>query len=435
MDNQDFNTTIKSLGPRKYHSPLKHVKFTDDTMRVLDQISIQYYNQCVQSGISPISFELAGPRERIYFDPEEAKSAIVTCGGLCPGLNNVIRSLVMQLYYQYGVKEIIGFRYGYEGLVASGSDGYINLTPSVVSDIHVIGGSILSSSRGHQDVSHMIDTLERLRINILFTIGGDGTLRCAHELVKEIERRGLNISIIGIPKTIDNDISFTSRSFGFETAFSIAVQAIQCAHTEAKGAPNGIGLVKLMGRHSGFIAANASMAQTDVNFCLVPEIDFDLEGEEGLFNQLRRRLIRKKHAVIVVAEGACQKFFNLDKLGRDASGNQILGDIGTYLKQRITQYFKEIKMPINLKYIDPSYIIRSVSAIPSERVFCGLLAQNAVHAAMAGKTDMIVGLRNNQFIHVPIETTIKERKTINPEGSLWQSVLHSTGQPQLINRE
>ena len=445
MEEQDFNTTILSLGNAKNRSPLKHSIFVDDDERILYDTFIQNYNRCLQTGKIPVSLEQAGPRSNLYFEPEKTRSAIVTCGGLCPGLNNVIRAIVLLLYYGYGSREVIGFRYGYRGLVDTGENSYINLTPSLVTDIHTDGGSILSSSRGHQDVQQMVDTLENLHINILFTIGGDGTLRGAHNLTKEINRRNLKLSVIGIPKTIDNDIPFISKSFGFETAFSTASTAIQSAHVEAKGAPYGIGLVKLMGRHSGFITANASLAQKDVNFCLIPEIDFDLEGEHGLLNQLKKRLIARDHAVIVVAEGAGQKFFEQNNptadsgIGTtgdskvDASGNKKLEDIGIYLKQKITEHFKNINMPATLKYIDPSYIIRSVPAIPGERVFCGLLAQNAVHAAMAGKTDMIIGIRNNVFIHVPIGTAIKERKHVNPQGSLWQCVIASTGQTELVN--
>ncbi len=435
MDNtHNFATRIQSFTPANFQSPIKEYKFVDDNDRIVDEISLNYYKECMESGKEPTSFELAGPREKIYFDTAKSKVGLVTCGGLCPGLNNVIRSTVLMLYYIYGVRDVIGFRYGYKGLVTKGEGGYIVLTPEVVSDIHDAGGSILSSSRGMQDVEETVNTLDRLGVNILFTVGGDGTLRGAHDIAVEVNRRGLKISVIGIPKTIDNDISFTSKSFGFETAFSCAVQAVQSAHVESNGAENGIGLVKLMGRHSGFLAANASLAQKDVNFCLVPEIDFDMSGEDGLLNQLKLRLIARNHAVIVVAEGAGQKYFKQDKSDVDASGNIKLHDIGTYLQKEVTKYFKDIDMPVTLKYIDPSYIIRSVPAIPGDRVFCGLLSQNSVHAAMVGKTDMIIGLRNNRFVHVPIKTAIKKRKNIEGEGILWQSVVNSTGQPPLVNR-
>lgn len=432
MDNQTFNTNVKSLGPAKYISPLEHTIFIDDCMRILYSVAINDCKKYIDGREKPVTFEQAGPRKEIFFNPQETKSAIVTCGGLCPGLNNVICSIVWLLYYGYGVKDCIGFRYGYKGLAANDDSGYINLTPDVVSEIHTDGGSILSSSRGPQDIGCMVDNLVRLNVDILFVLGGDGTMRGALDIVKEVEKRGLKISVIGIPKTIDNDIKFISKSFGFETAFSSASEAIHSAHTESRGAQFGIGLVKLMGRHSGFIAANASLAQKDVNFCLIPEIDFDLTGEKGLLNQLRKRLIARDHAVIVVAEGAGQRFLDQDNK-TDESGNKKLGDIGVFLKQQFTNYFDDIDLPVTVKYIDPSYIIRAVPAIPAERVFCGLLANNAVHAAMAGKTGTIIGIRNNMFIHVPIGTAIMERKHVNPEGNLWQCVLASTGQGCLVN--
>ena len=432
MGNQTFNTKVKSLGPGKHASPLEHTIFIDDCMRILYSVAINDCNRYIDGTEKPVTFEQAGPRKQIFFNPLKTKCAIVTCGGLCPGLNNVISSIVRLLHYGYGVKDCIGFRYGYKGMAANDDSGHIRLTPDVVSEIHTDGGSILSSSRGPQDINRMVDNLVRLNVDILFVIGGDGTMHGALDIVKEVEKRGIDISVIGIPKTIDNDIQFISKSFGFETAFSSASEAIHSAHTESRGAPFGIGLVKLMGRHSGFIAANASLAQKDVNFCLIPEIDFDLAGEKGLLNQMRKRLIARNHAVVVVAEGAGQRYFNQDN-NTDESGNKKLEDIGIFLKQQFIKYFDEVDLPVTVKYIDPSYIIRAVPAIPAERVFCGLLANNAVHAAMAGKTGAIIGIRNNMFIHVPIETAIMERKHVNPEGNLWQCVLASTGQGCLVN--
>ncbi|MDH4129726.1 MAG: ATP-dependent 6-phosphofructokinase, partial [Spirochaetota bacterium] len=309
----------------------------------------------------------------------------------------------------------------------------IMLDPELIKNIHTMGGSFLSSSRGPIPAEEIVDRLIELKINMLFTIGGDGTLRGAEQIANEIKKRNLKISIIGIPKTIDNDIPYVAKTFGFESAFSSAAEAIQSAHTEAKGAPNGIGLVKLMGSHVGFIAANAALGLKEVNFVLIPEVDFDLEGENGLLEVLKHRLGEKDHAVIVVAEGAGQKFFQNDSKDKDASGNVKLKDIGIFLKDRINQYFKSINMEINLKYIDPSYIIRSIPANANDSVFCGLLAQNAVHAAMAGKTSMIIGVWNNIFVNLPLHLVTSKRKQIEPSGKLWQSVLESTGQPNLIN--
>lgn len=434
IDLSKIDFKIKSLGKAIYISPIQSVNFVNDNDRIIYNTNYEeLLNLFKKNPEKIITFEKAGPRERIYFEPEKTVAAIVTCGGLCPGLNNVIRSIVMQLYYQYKVQDIIGIRYGYKGLNLDQKISPIRLNPVVVQDIHNLGGSFLGSSRGYSDCVKIVDALEYYGINILFTIGGDGTIRGAIKIVEEIEKRGLNISVVGIPKTIDNDIPFISKTFGFETAFSAAVEAIRCAHAEAKGAPNGIGIVKVMGRDSGFIAAQASLAQKDVNYVLIPEIDFDLEGPKGLFKSVEERLKKRGHALIVVAEGSGQKFFEGAEAKYDASGNRILNDIGVYLKNKLKQYFDKIKMEVNIKYIDPSYIIRSVPASPNDSVYCGFLAENAVHAAMAGKTKLIIGKWNESFVHLPMEIVNFGRKKIDPKGSLWRSVILSTGQEDLKN--
>jgi 6-phosphofructokinase 1 len=377
-------------------------------------------------------FELAGPREKIFFEPKKIKSAIVTCGGLCPGINDVIRAIVMESYYRYGSTEIYGIRYGYGGLHPDTKFPPIKLTPEMVGDIHRDGGTFLSSSRGGtEDMNILVDTLVKLGINILYTIGGDGTLRGANKFSELALERGLNLAVVGIPKTIDNDISFIQRTFGFETAFSEAVNAIKAAHVEAKGAPNGIGLVKLMGRHSGFIAANATIASNEVNYVFVPEVQFKMDGEKGFLNLLENRIVSRGHAVVCVAEGAGQDILATDASTqkKDASGNVVLQDVGAYFKKRISDYFNEKNIEINLKYIDPSYMIRSQPAVPADSIYCTILGQNAVHAGMAGKTGLMIGQWNNIYTNVPIELATSVRKTINPESMFWFNVLESTGQP------
>jgi 6-phosphofructokinase 1 len=299
----------------------------------------------------------------------------------------------------------------------------------MISYIHLTGGTFLGSSRGIQDVEKMVDSLEIMNINVLFCIGGDGTLRGAHAIHKEIEKRKLKICIAGIPKTIDNDIDLIQKSFGFETAFSIANDIIRNAHNEASGAFNGIALVKLMGRDSGFIAANAALAIQEVNFVLIPEITFDLYGQRGFLHVLRKRLEERHHSVIVVAEGAGQEFFECSDENKDASGNKKYKDIGIYLKDKISEEFENKGFPYSIKYIDPSYIIRSAPANANDSKFCNLLAQNAVHAALSGKTDFVIGFWNNQFTLMPIEMVVAKRKKIDVEGELWWNVLEATGQP------
>ncbi|MEO1013173.1 MAG: ATP-dependent 6-phosphofructokinase [Bacteroidota bacterium] len=429
---------IEVLGIPKFPSPLhlsktkgdKIFNFVQDADRLLYDISLKGFDRCIAENEAPLCLEKAGPREKLLFDPTKTTAAIVTCGGLCPGINNVIRSLVMGLYYFYGVKNILGIPYGYEGLIPSYGHKMKHLTPDVVKDIHEFGGTMLGSSRGAQDISEMVDTLEDNQIDMLFTIGGDGTLKGADAIGEEIIRRGLKISVVGIPKTIDNDINLIDKSFGFETAFDMASPIIRDAHNEATGAYNGVAIVKLMGRDSGFIAACAAMSMPVVNFVLVPEMEFALHGENGFLENMRDRLNNKHHAVIVVAEGAGQHLFQQTNGEiKDASGNIKHKDIGPFLKKEIGDYFKELGTEVTIKYIDPSYIIRSAPANAGDSIFCSRLAHYAIHGAMAGKTKFVVGRLNNKFVYLPISGVTSKRKKIDLEGEFWFAVLESTGQP------
>jgi len=423
MTQQDF--TIEKLGECTIQSPIRDIKFIDEKEHILYHRELDSLKAYLDRGDEPLNFEAAGPREKIFFEPANLSCGIVTCGGLCPGINDVIRSIVMSLHYHYGVQNIFGFRYGYQGLVPEYGHEPVRLTPRDVTQINEMGGTILASSRGNQDPAVMVDTLEQMNIGILFCIGGDGTQRGALAISEEAKKRGLKLSVIGIPKTIDNDISFVQKTFGFETAVSEAKRATYAAHVEAVGAPNGVGLVKLMGRDSGFIAAYSVLVDNQVNFCLIPEVPFSLDT---FLEALKTRLEERNHAVIVVAEGAGQDLFTSTG-ERDASGNVKFSDIGIYLRDAIKKHFKIIGMDINLKYIDPSYIIRSQPANAHDSAFCLLMGYSAVHAGMAGRTGMIVGYWNNLFTHVPIALSVSERKKIDPQGWVWNSVLASTGQP------
>jgi 6-phosphofructokinase 1 len=374
------------------------------------------------------AFELAGPRNRVFFDAPRARAGIVTCGGLCPGLNNVIRGLVLELWFGYGVKRITGFRYGYEGLISRGKTPE-PLTPDTVQHIHHQGGTILGSSRGEQDPQKVVDTLEALGLDLLFVIGGDGTIRGAMQIGAELAKRKLPVGVVGVPKTIDNDIHFIDRSFGFESAYSAAVEVIRAARVEATGARDGIGLVKLMGRHSGFVACNAALASTDVDLVLIPEVPMQLEGEQGVLRYVERVLDRQGHCVIVVAEGAAQDLV-ASGTGSDKSGNAKLGDVGVFLRDRITDHFRQGQREVTLKYIDPSYAIRSVAASPSDSVYCWNMARNAVHAAMAGNTEMLIGRWHGHFVHVPMPLATRSRKQVEPGDDVWTSVIEATGQPR-----
>ncbi|OEU56833.1 MAG: diphosphate--fructose-6-phosphate 1-phosphotransferase [Desulfobacterales bacterium C00003106] len=440
MECDSVETKIETLGDARIPSPIRggvtgmHNKsFMPDTKRVMVSVAQSTVIRMIKEGKEPPSFELAGPRKKIYFDPKKLRCAIVTCGGLCPGLNDVIRSIVLELHYGYGVRNIYGIRYGLQGFIPEYGHDVMELKPESVVNILEMGGSILGSSRGAQSIEEIVDSLDRMNIGILFMIGGDGTLLAASRIADAIKERGLKTGVVGIPKTIDNDIYMVSRSFGFETAVDVATQAIKGAHNESMGFPNGIGLIKLMGRHSGFIAATTTLAQQNVNFVLIPEVDFDLEGPKGLLCALEDRLKRRKHAVIVVAEGAGQKFFEGTQDDFDESGNVRLKDIGPFLKERILAYFEAKKVETTLKYIDPSYIIRSLPANANDHLFCSFLGRDAVHAGMAGKTRLLMGHWNNHFVHLPMTATAGKRKHVNPEGKLWLSVLDATGQDSLKN--
>lgn len=434
----DFDTSIPILGKAKIPSPIQRGEkgafsrsFVNDSDRIIIDVKLDDLIKLAEKGKDFPSFELAGPRRKIYFDPSKLRCALVTCGGLCPGLNDIIRAIVLELFYGYGVKNVLGFKYGLQGFIPQYGHDVMELHPENVGNILERGGSILGSSRGPQSIDEVVDTLERMNVGILFMIGGDGTLMAATKIADAVTAMGLKISVIGIPKTIDNDIYLVSRSFGFETAVDVATQAIQGAHNEAEAYPYGIGLIKLMGRYSGFIAATAALAQQEVNFVLIPEVDFDLEGPQGLFGALENRLNLRGHAVIVVAEGAGQKYFESRDVDLDESGNIRLKDIGVFLKNKIESYFMSKNMEVSIKYIDPSYTIRSLPANANDRAFCSFLGRDAVHAGMAGKTKLLVGRWNNHFIHLPMSASAGKRKQVNPKGKLWFSVLGATGQGSL----
>ena len=439
-----IDTRIPSLGEPKVESPIQQYTMVNRLGQVIeksfvhddDQVLVydsRAYLASLKPGEEPLYVEQAGPRAHIYFDPSKVHCAIATCGGLCHGTNDVIRAIVLELHHLYKVRHIYGVRYGFQGFIPKYGHTLMNLTPEMVANIHSFGGTILSSSRGPQDIGEIVDALDRLNIQILFLIGGDGTLRAANLIWEEIASRELRISVIVIPKTIDNDIALVSRSFGFDTAVEMATESIRAAHTEALGAPNGIGLVKLMGRHAGFIAANACLALREVNFVLIPESDFDIDGVNGLLDRVEARLRERAHAVILVAEGAGQKYFREEELPKDPSGNIKPGDIGLLLSDRIKDHFSSRGLELNLKYIDPSYLIRSLAANYNDRIYCGFLGQNAVHAGMAGKSGLLISRWRSHYVHIPIKAAVGKHKEVDLDSPLWRSVLESTGQPPLKN--
>jgi len=434
-----FDFTIEELGKPSVQSPIKMSKTHGDKIAnyVRDDRFVRLSSFIVPGPQPTVErnqvLERAGPREHIYFTPKHVHAGIVTCGGLCPGINDVIRAIVRCLWTRYGVTRITGIRYGYMGFLPESQFGVKQLDPDIVDDIHKLGGTFLGSARGGgREVEKIVDTMEKLNLNMLFTIGGDGTQRGTLDIAEELDKRKLKIALVGIPKTVDNDFALIDRSFGFNTAVAKAVEVVSAAHMEASSAINGIGLVKVMGRDSGYIAAHTALASHEVNFVLIPEVPFNLEGYNGFLSHLEERIKKRKHAVIVVAEGAMQDYLLKNEKKFDAGGNVKMADVGVYIRSRIIKHFEEKNIEINLKYIDPSYAIRSAPANPDDSIYCERLGNAAAHAAMAGKTKIIIGLVNNRFVHLPIKMVISHRNKVNPESSLWRDTLDATHQPPLM---
>ncbi|XP_068641121.1 ATP-dependent 6-phosphofructokinase 5, chloroplastic [Aristolochia californica] len=371
----------------------------------------------------------AGPREEIYFKPEEVNAAIVTCGGLCPGLNDVIRHIVITLEI-YGVKNIVGIPYGYRGFSDKNIPELL-LSRKVVQNIHLSGGSMLGVSRGGPKICEIVDSLQERKINMLFVLGGNGTHVGANEIHNECRKRRMKVAVVGVPKTIDNDILLMDKTFGFDTAVEEAQRAINSAYIEAHSAYHGIGVVKLMGRSSGFIAMQASLASGQVDICLIPEVPSVLHGPRGVLKHLKYLVETKGSAVLCVAEGAGQNLLPKTN-ATDASGNIVLGDIGVHIQQETKKFFKEIGVSVDVKYIDPTYMIRACRANASDGILCSVLGQNAVHGAFAGYSGITVGICNTHYVYLPIPEVISYPRRVDPNSRMWHRCLTSTGQPDFI---
>ncbi len=436
MSNLKYDFKVENLGECKIHSPIElslehgtfRAAYVKDSSAVRYQVNV-FADDKESLDDSSNLMEKAGPREYIYFNPQHVTAGICTCGGLCPGLNDVIRAIVRCLWNRYGVRRIKGIQFGYKGLSHDNVFPAIDLNPDIVDTIHRIGGSFLGTSRGGGDkVKEIVDSIEQLGINQMYIIGGDGTQRGALDIANEIGARGLKVAVVGIPKTVDNDLEFIDRSFGFETAVQKATEAVNSVHMEAHSQINGIGIVKLMGRESGFIATATALASHEANFCLIPEVPFDMDGPNGLLTHVEKRLEERHHAVIVVAEGAGQDLLTSTNQ-TDASGNKKLADIGTFVRDKVIEYFANKHIHINVKYIDPSYEVRAAVTTADDSMYCERLGNNAVHAAMAGKTKIVIGLVHEKYVHIPISMATLKRNTVDPESSLWRDCLDATLQP------
>ncbi|OMO64670.1 hypothetical protein COLO4_31954 [Corchorus olitorius] len=383
-----------------------------------------------------LAYHRAGPRNQIFFDPCTTKAAIVTCGGLCPGMNTVIRELVVGLWDLYGVRQIYGIQAGYRGFY-SHHPGPLHLNPNLVHNWHKRGGTALETSRGGFDLARIVDAIQHHGFDQVYIIGGDGTMRGAVKIFEETRRRKLRVGIAGIPKTVDNDVGIIDRSFGFQTAVEMAQQAIHAAHVEAESAVNGIGLVKLMGRSTGHIALHATLSSRDVDCCLIPETEFYLQGRGGLLEFLEQRLKDKGHAVVVVAEGAGQNLIprsDAQKQQRDESGNLVFLDVGAWLKSELQQWWARDHPQelFTVKYIDPTYMIRAVPANATDNLYCTLLAHSAIHGVMAGYTGFVSGPINGNYAYIPLTDVAQAKNQVNTNDHKWAWVRSVTNQPDFL---
>ena len=416
---------VARLGEGKIDSPCAGRALTNERIDLDVGLGLQTDYENLQR----YSLELAGARKKIYFDPQKMRVAIVSCGGICPGINSVIKSIVNTAHRVYGIPSIYGFRFGLNGLNPKYHLEYLTLTPERVNTIDLAGGSFLGTSRGPQPSDVIVDTLIRMNISCLFVIGGDGTMRAAHAIHKQIAAQGMNISVIGVPKTIDNDINFVQESFGFNTAVEKAADVIDNAFIEASSVYNGLAFVNLMGRESGFIAASASLSALETDLVLIPEVRLDDELLEGMFTHLEACVRRKNYAIAVVAEGAGQELFPEETLEVDASGNVKFKDSTKFIMEKSLQFLREKGLDCYPKYFAPGYLIRSVPANAYDKAYSSQLGALAVHACMSGHTDLVVTKLNGNYVYIPLELVTREKKRINIHSLYWRSVLEKTGQP------
>eukprot|EP00611_Tribonema_gayanum_P031998 TRINITY_DN93_c0_g2_i1.p1 TRINITY_DN93_c0_g2~~TRINITY_DN93_c0_g2_i1.p1 ORF type:complete len:506 (-),score=167.86 TRINITY_DN93_c0_g2_i1:425-1804(-) len=380
------------------------------------------------------AFLRAGPRAKLHFDPTTVNACIVTCGLLCPGLNSVIHHLIDTLKNNYNAGKIYGIRGGWGGFWDPEKPPIQLCQSKDLEFLQSRAGSILGCSVGGFDVKKIMQFLMDKQISHMYVIGGDGTHRGAHRIAVECIAMGLNIAVAGIPKSVDNDIDLVDRSFGFMTAVEEAQNAIRSATIEAKcNLPNGIGIVKLMGRSTGYLAAYATMASGDVDLCLVPEVEIRLDGPDGCLPHLERVVQTKGYAVVVISEGAGQA--QLSEVAAEArSKGAPLPSVGQYMKSQIEKHFASKGKTATCKYIDPSVSVRSVAANAFDQILCMQLAQNAVHGAMAGYTAFAAGVVNNRTVLIPItEIVDTSPKGLNPRGRTWERVLCITRQPNTLS--
>jgi len=402
-----------------------HMNFLNPNEKVLGTILMNDSKAALRSHALDGGAIRGNACKHIWWEPKKVKAALITAGGLCPGLNSIIQGVTNCLWRDYGVRQIVGITAGYNGLSDPAKHPSMLLTPELVEDIHMRGGSILKAGRGGFNAAKICETLRAGGYTHLFVIGGDGTQYAGHLLYVEARKQKLPISVVGVPKSIDNDVLFVDRTFGFDSAVEAAAGVIRNGWVEATSCPNAVGIVKLMGRDAGFVAAHAALASNLVDLVLVPEVEVEMED---VLQFVDATLAHKGHMVVVVAEGAGQAHVATGQ--KDASGHTVYGDVGVYLRDTLNKHLKP--KGGRTFYIDPSYIIRSVPPTPNDHIYCARLANNAVHTAMRGYTGVCVGAIHNIIVILKSKLIASGKKQLKIKSSTWQSCVQVCSMPEVL---
>jgi ATP-dependent phosphofructokinase / diphosphate-dependent phosphofructokinase len=335
-----------------------------------------------------------------------ARIGVLTGGGDCPGLNAVIRGIVRAGVNRHG-HEVVGFRYGWAGVLESNTT---ELTPQNTAGILPRGGTILGSSRtnpykdGADGTAAVRESMERDGVDVLIPIGGEDTLGVAGRLSAD------GVPVVGVPKTIDNDLAGTDYTFGFDTAVQICTDAIDRLHTTAES-HNRVIVVEVMGRHAGHIAIHSGMAG-GADVILIPERPFDID--EVAESIRRRHASGKTFSIVVVSEGAMpregQGLTTIGGGGTDAFGHERLGGIAVTLERELeerTGY--ETRMTIL------GHVQRGGTPTAYDRVLATRFGVEAVNAASDGEFGTMVALRSTEILRVPLADALAEPKLVDPK--------------------
>jgi len=325
--------------------------------------------------------------------------AILTSGGDCPGLNAVIRAVVRTAtdHYQY---ECVGIKNGWKGAAVG---DIIPLPPLSVSGILYRGGTILGTSRFNplkdgETTARILENLTLHRIGAVICVGGDGTLRASHEIAR------MGVNVVGVPKTIDNDIQATDVTFGFHTAVQIVTDAIDRLHSTAES-HNRIMILETMGRNTGWIALSAGLAG-GADLILIPERPFSYDK---ICAMLTERHKRKSFSIVVVAEGAYPEGGEAVNIGAlDAFGRPRLGGIGFELAHEI-----EMRTSIEARVTVLGYVQRGGTPVAFDRILATRFGVAAVEAVAAGKFDHFIALRGEELVAVPIADGVGQCKQVD----------------------